>query len=480
MSFKSRRVNNKNRLQTQKSGKIDSLDMLGSISYRGYSVASDYELTIEDNIIGVDTSGGPVTITVPDATDLDRNFFWQVYKITPDTNPVTLQLAVPSQAFSPSYASIQLLLEGQGYEIKLYAAPKIYWYGDVGAVALTAHPQVVTDKPVLTGTDLYMEGQLESLGSYSSVTAEFRYRTVGGTSFTTVGTQVRTTTGTFSYTEAGVAPAPAEYEVQAIIKTPDGQTVTGSIRTTDLDFYESAANAAADDLIRYWDLQENGGGGPYPTGFPTLVNGTEKFATGEDFVFFNNCDVDTDTINGQTIYKRRLGTSGYAESPFVLTPGQVYTIFLQVKPTIFTGDHTIINFGTNVLSLGVDNTTVQLEVNGFVTVWSGASAYLAAQSMGNLCICVDPLSGLTTLRSVDTTLGSIPRAASGFTPSALGSWIRLGRGAPGDANHQDFEFLGTNANPGEIRSLAIWDRILLDAELVELVSDLDVDGGLIF
>lgn len=478
--FRSSRINNKNRLQIQNSGQLDSLDMLGGISYFGYAINGNYELTTNDSIIGVDTSGGPVTITVPDATPIDRNFFWQIYKITPDINPVTIQLADPTQAFSPSYASFDLLTIGSGIEVKLFGAANLYWYNDVGAVQLDSLPQVVTDKPVFAGNDLVITGELISLGSYSSVTAEFRYRKVGDPGFTTVGTQVLTVTGTFTHTEVGVLPPAADFEVQAIIRTPDGQTVTGSIRTTSINFYESAADATADGLIRYWDLQETGGGPPFPTGFPTLVNGVEKFATGEDLVFFNNCDVDIDTISGQSIYKRRLGNQGYGEAPFILNAGQAYTVLLQVKPTIFSGDHTVLNFGTNILSLGVDGTGLQLEVNGPIFTWVNASTYFTASSMATICVTVNPTAGTTNLRSVDTVSGAIVRATASSIPAAPGIWTRVGRGAPGDANHQDNEYLGSNASPGLVRSLAVWDRNLLDSELEQVVATLDTDGGLLF
>ena len=438
------------------------LHLDSGIAYHGEAKTSDYTLTEDDHIIGVDTSSGNVTITVPDATGIDGNHFWQVVKVTGDDNVVTLALAVPSQAFG-SYDTLRLRQKGEGAEVKCYAAADSYWYTDISANSEFLPPAVETLHPSLSGTTLTLYGRLTDLGNNSTVDVYFRYRQVGASAWTETTAANKTSIGTFS--DTATVTAGQDYEVQAIVETTDGDIETGGILLAGDEYYSGIDAAISDGVVRYWDLEETSG---------TDTAGEEAVA-GDTLNFTGGATIGSAVINGKTRYHRILGTNDYGSATYRLPSGHDLTIMVQVQADLSSGDHTIFSNGRNRLSLASDNASIQLEVNGSLAVWSSATPFNAVKT---LFVVVDTSTGATTLWDLSSGT-AVNRASRSSVPNNTGEWFRAGLGAPGDSNHQDNEFMGTDATPGLVRSICIWERALSTSEMEDIADHLDNEGGLI-
>ena len=77
------------------------------------------------------------------------------------------------------------------------------------------------------------------------------------------------------------------------------------------------------------------------------------------------------------------------------------------------------------------------------------------------------------LEVTDTTITERTQVWS--VPDAAGAYLRVGRGTSGDSHHQDNEYM----DDGEVRSFAVWDRVLTDSEMTNIVNVLDNKGKLI-
>jgi len=433
---------------------------------KGTAVTGDYTAQETDHSLGCNTSNGSLVLTFPDANSIAvKPRLWRVKKMLADDNVVTLKLAVPGDSmYGEHFHSMNLTQQGQGVEVILNVDNK-YLFSDWSGIEpslYTAHPVVTTQTPSLSDTTLTMSGNLESLGSFSTVNVYFRYRDV-----TNNGSWIETTkneqTATGSFSDTATVTAGNVYEVQAVVDD-DIDTHYGAVLQTTANYYSSVTEAANDGLERYWPMQE--------------INGIDLTAAetmaGDDMSMYNGVTVGSDTINSNTIYKRIFGTGDYGQAGY--QPNWTYsggskTILLQMKNNSSSGDHTMLNFGRNVLSIGSDGSGVQLEVNNNISTWSSATPF---SGILNIFITVDRGVWKTTLYTCTSAIRT-ERTYQWAIPDNQAANTRLARGASGDANHQDYEYL----DDGEVRSIAVWGRILTESEMKDICGILDNDGGLI-
>jgi len=134
-----------------------------------------------------------------------------------------------------------------------------------------------------------------------------------------------------------------------------------------------------------------------------------------------------------------------------------------------SGDHTLFSTGDDVLSVAMDNTNIQLEVNGSIVNNS------APTGMVNLFITVDRTNGRTKLNNVTSaTLTNIDDRSA--IPNNNAAYFRLARGTAGDSNHQDNEYLDN----GDVAQICIWERVLTDGEQKAVAKKIDDENMLIF
>jgi len=107
---------------------VDSSTVFGGGVARPLATkAANYELTESDHTIAVDTTLGDVTITVPTAVGISADFSWRIFKMSPDTNKVTVSLAVPAQGngIRSSYTLVEL---SDSVVVTCLAATDYYWF----------------------------------------------------------------------------------------------------------------------------------------------------------------------------------------------------------------------------------------------------------------------------------------------------------------------------------------------------------------
>ena len=214
-----------------------------------------------------------------------------------------------------------------------------------------------------------------------------------------------------------------------------------------------------DGLEFYLPMQESSG----------IDTAASETMNSYDMAMYNGVTIGSDIINGHTIYKRIFGTGDYGWSSYQPNwSSNSYTILIQVKVGTSSGDHTVLNFGRNCLSIGADNTSLQLEVGGALAWWNGATPF---SSIMNIFVTIDLPAGRTTLYTC-TSSTRTERCFLNGTPGTAAAYTRLARGTSGDANHQDYEYLDN----GEVRSIAIWNRVLTEQEMKDICAKLDNDG----
>lgn len=425
----------------------------------GRVITSDDSMVTGDGTVGVNTASSDVEITLPDGSGWDDNYLWKVVKMTED-NVLRIKCEVPGQAFGV-FDSIALEHKGEYIYVHFQGivsgGPK-YWF-EYGYIADEYQAPIVTTlKPDLTGTTLTMFGFLDSLKNSGSINVYFKYRQQGTTTWTETAPQLKTTEG--SFTDTATVASGVVYEVQAIAKTLSDIVAVGTILDTQRDYYSGVSEAETDELIRYWPMQESSG---------TDVVATETIAS-DDMTMYNGVTIDSDVIGGQTIYKRIFGTSDYGQAAFRYSKTEDYTFLVQLKANLSSGDHTFFSTGRNRISVAGDNTSVQLEVDGNIVNWTSA---LPFTSILNLFIIMNQTRRMVCLYVV-TGSSIINQITNSALPSRKGRWLRIGRGASGDSNHQDNEYL----DDGEVRSVAIWNRVLTESEMQGVCSALE-SGGLI-
>ncbi len=431
--------------------------------FTGTPKAADYTITDDDYAVGANTSGGPVTITIPDASTLP-NYprVWFIKRMTDDANDVIIKLANPADSmYGAQFYAMHLTTQGQGAEILLNANGKYTFSESKGLEAeYLFSPEISTAKPSLSGTTLTINGHIDSMGPETTVDVRFRYRDVtDGDPWSETSDQSKSATGAFSDTVT--VTAGHEFATQALLETSLGSIYYGNVLYASLDYYYDLGVAAADKLENYWAMQETSG-----------TNTLAVDAFGDDMVMAGGVTIGSDSIDGNTIYKRIFGSNDYGEAPLSHDIGaNPHTILIQVDMNSTSGDHTIISNGPNILSLASDGSSIQLNVNGSPVTWNSATPFSGIMA---LFITNDPVQNRCTLYSCTATAcaqrAQSLQAATGITP-----YLRVGRGASGDSNHQDFEYMGN----GEVRSVAIWHRILSESDRISICGVLDTDGGLL-
>lgn len=434
-----------------------TFQFMGGVGFFGYAVATDHTLLPSDGILGVDTTLGDVTVTLPDAVPLVNNIFWQVIKLSDDSNKVLVRPAVDGQLQSAEQ-SLALRFRGEGVQIKTFAAGNSYWYEDASGISRSVEPEVATLNPTRTGTTLDLAGNVQFLGSESLVNAYFQYRELGsGGAWTRTANIPITSVG--EYNDTVTLGAATEQEVRACAETSAGNQVCGAILNTEVDYYGDLAAALADGLVRYWPMQESSG----DTSAEAVVGDTMTFTPG--------MTISSDTINGNTIYRRDFAALEFGEATYQAPlSSESVTFVIQMSYALASGDHTFFCNGTNRVSMAGDGGSIQAEVNGTIQAATGQNPFL----MRNLAIVMDFAAGQYRMLSFDST-GVTTLVSAVYTAPTTGQFFRVGRGAVGDSNHQDNEYL----EDGSVRSVAVWSRVLLDSELQAIADSLDVDGGLL-
>ncbi len=107
------------------------IQLQGGLAVSGRAVSTDYTLTPSDYIIGVNTAGGHVTITVPDATPFTHNWHWEVWKISGDDNVVSVVLENGTQIID-KFNHTSIYNKGQAVRIGCYGAYNTYWFTNIG------------------------------------------------------------------------------------------------------------------------------------------------------------------------------------------------------------------------------------------------------------------------------------------------------------------------------------------------------------
>jgi hypothetical protein len=433
----------------------------GGIAYRGFAVMGDYTLTPGDHVVGVMSTGGDVGITIPDATTLDTNMYWHVVKISPDSNRITISGAVPNQ-FMGSYDQVILRNRGDSAWVKTYAAANMFFFEFPWMFDSFALPSLTTARPSLQGDVLHLYGNITDMGDNPHVSVYFNYRETGTSGWLESTAQRKLDTGVFNTTITGLDTL--RCDVQAVAETVDGQTVSGIIYTTAHTYYDSTSAAESDSMARYWAFQESSG-----------TTGREELAD-DDATFYGEPSVGSVTISGATIYHRIFVDNQYGQATYSLPASDTdFTVMIQIRSDTTSGDHTFINFGADVCGLAVDNDDIQINTRGEVTTWTTAIPFNEIKTLFMVC---NRTSGW--VRLYDLSSGSAVQRISRTTlPNADGDLVRFGRGAAGDGHHQDTEYLGTASDPGNIRSVGIWERALSTSDMEDIVDFLDNQGGIL-
>ena len=448
-------------------GNVDSIDFCSPIhiektmTFTGKAKTSDYALSPDDMYVGVNCTSGDVTLTIPDASSLDKTQHWFIKRMDNSANLVYVSLETPSDSmYGSDFSSLSLLRMGAGVEILLNANGEYVFSTWDGIQNPKAHPAVTTQTPSLTDTTLTMNGTLEALGSFANVEVYFRYRNVTTGGAWELSSKV-VVSAAGSFTDTATVTAGNTYEVQAMVDD-SVDTHSGAVLRTSVNYYSSTTEASIDGLERGWPMQET-------TGTDTAAS---ELMQSDDMTMYNGVTISSDTINSQTIYKRIFGTNDYGQSgyqPDWTYNGSSKTILIQIDMDSASGDHTILNFGRNILSIASDGTGIQLEINNSIKTWSSATPF---SGILNLFITVDRDTWLTSLYTCTSTTRTL-RASDYKIPDNQAAYTRLGRGSSGDSNHQDYEYM----DDGEVRSLWVWNRVLSEAEMKDICNVLDNSGG---
>jgi hypothetical protein len=432
-------------------------------SHYGHIIYSDYRMNVNDDVLGVVTAFGDVTITIPDITTLSSsmvgNIFWRIYKMTGDENRVKIVLEEPSQSFV-KYSMRYLTKIGMGVEVGMYREGTQYWFTDISTQAALDRVNFVNLMPILDNGSLTLRGELIDLTNNDGVICYFRYREEEGTPWIVTDETEETEEGLLETTET---VSGTEYQTQMVIRDVNGSEFYSTILAIKeaKPYYASVEAALSDGMLRLWQLQEH-------TGTDDVG---EEIIDDQDMKFTGGSTWGQDTIGSEIIYKRILNTSSaYGEAKLNIKVGRTYTFCLWVDMNTLSGDHTLFSNGKNILSLGADGTNIQLEVNGVIKTWTNC---LPFNEFKVLFVTVNPPYDKTVL--LDVTSTTVTKVIDFHdTIRSKGIYFRLGRGASGDANHQDYEYM----DDGAVRTVGIWDRILSDAQMTDIVTNFE-SGGLL-
>jgi len=419
-------------------------------------ISENYTLDKIYNNIIINNLTSDITVTVPSADNSLKNFGWKIMRNDNSNYSVFITLENPADSmFGSQFHTMKMTQQGEAISIINRFADNKYIYSDISGLMLeSAVASVTTTLPMLASDQLTMNGEISSFGANTEVYISFRYREEGSGTWLNTSEQTKTTADIF--TETVTVTAGLNYEVQSVLKDMKGIYFYGGVKLVSVNYYANLAIAQADYLEYYLPLQETSG---------TDTTGQE-IVNNKDMTFYNGVTIGADIINGNTVYKRVFGTDDYGESAYLpaISTGS-YSVLLQIKYNLTSGDHSFLHFGTNILSIAGDGNRIQLSVNGSIQNWSGASP---TSGVINLFIIVDNANNTVTLFETDDTTDN-QRLQFSNLPSADASYTRLARGASGDSNQQNYEYL----DDGEIRSLAIWNKALTQTERINICKKLN-------
>ena len=431
-----------------------------------------YTPTMDDFTIGWHTGYGPGHIRLPDINTLPEevsgNAVWKIYKVSGDENKVKIDLEDPSQ-FLVQYSMRYLNKIGDGIEICMDREQGIYWMRDISTSAALDRAEFVNLMPHLDEGVLTVRGEITDMANNDRVWCYFRYRENEGQEWIdtdeTEKTE-KTSIGIIEETVDGVTGA--SYQTQMVVRDVNGFEFYSSILLVKdaLPYYASREAAMADGMVNCWNFQEHVSPGENAV---DLIDGS-------DMTFSGNVTYGSDAIGNETIYKRVFGALGYGEAKVKVRTKPQYTFCIWVSAETDTGDHTILSLGKNILSLAADNGDMQLELNGKIHAWPNVMPF---NGFKILFITIDPKMDKTYLHEVKRNDNGVMEANLVVnihdTIKRKGIYFRAGRGAEGDANHQEYEYIDS----GAIRTIGIWeDHVVPDAQKIDIAINFE-DGGLL-
>lgn len=439
-------------------------------------VTDDFTFAVTDMEVHVKTPSGQVVGTLPDISTLTRtDIKWVVQKIASgaetDGNPFRLTLAVlaDSQCGTDIY-TYELTVPGAALEIVITEEGKYSIRRILCARDAITNVKVSTLTPSLASTTLSLFGDLTDIAADTEVDVSFRYRIIGGLAWTTSTGQNVTANGDF--TETPTVTAAEDYEVQAMVEDKSGTMHYGEVLNTLVNHYTDYNEARLAGCKRYWDLQETSGtdavGAEKLNALENTANGTSLI--GEDMICHDGVTISSDTINSNTIYRREFTSIAFMEAAFKQPSNEDFTIIIQVDMRTISADHTVFSCGRNIVSLGADNTKLELNVDRSFTNYTPPTP----TGMTNFAIRVNKSRNLTEFLEVTTTTVT-SRLHRWRTPRYDFSYLRIANGTRGDSGHQDGEF-GDNMG---VRSIAVFDHVVPDSVLMDIAKTLDTEGMLI-
>ena len=238
-----------------------------------------------------------------------------------------------------------------------------------------------------------------------------------------------------------------------------------------LNYYLTVEEAIADDLDFYLAMQESSG---------VETTAVDKIA-GNNMSMFTDVTIDSDTIGDLTKYKRIFGTEGYGEvSKSFLFDSQDWTIWMQGKESMGN------SIAVPIVAFGEDELVLTRQIKAFgliahsgnVGTWSSAFPF---SDIKNIVVTLDQATSDIVAYEV-TRLNAIVRIntpASANYPANV-SLMRFGRGIGSGTWSDSRYWIATGGfTPGQVRSFAIWKRILSTSEMTIIADKLDIQGALI-
>ena len=421
----------------------------------------DFNFQESDMELNADTTYGKIVGTLPAISSLERlDRTWVIQKITEDIDPVMVRMEdITDSQCGDDLHTYKLTRQGSSLHIGITENNKYTFKFLLCAENAFAPQEIATLTPEVVTTTLTMNGDLIDISADIDPTAQFRYRVMDELVWIISPGQTVSTEGFF--TEDVTVTAGEDYEVQAIVTDRAGTVTYGDVKNTISNFYPSLDEARIDGLTAYWPLQETTG---------TNITGVEALGSGLDMACAGGVTISSDTINGNLIYKRGFTVSANMQAMYKHSNGADLTLLVQCDCRTTSGDHTLFSTGRNIFSCAPDGTAIQSEVNGSKINWNSATP----TGMKNLVFRVNRATNTTVMLEV-STLGVTQRTFHSRVPSHFWNYLRMANGTVGDSNHQSGEYLAN----GDIRSIAVWDRRLSNAELVDLMKTLDTKGMLI-
>ena len=304
-------------------------------------------------------------------------------------------------------------------------------------------PSVTTDQIDETGGTLDMNWTLVDLAVYDDMECYFEYKDITAWDTEWAATTPTTLSAPWAFNDSVSVTSWNKIQVRAVAKNWTA-VYYWAVKQVNWPLYLSIQDAKDDGMVFYLPLQESSW---------TDTQWQEVIAW-NDMDFYNWVTISSDIINSNTVYKRVFDWTDYWESAFAPTISSWdWTVGIQVEVRGSSWDHSIWHLWTNTLSLAEDWSYIQLSVNWNISNSASWATPTWWQKIFN--VVVDTWAwNTTTYENTATTDSQVNQRAD--TPNGNATFTRLARGASGDDNQQDNEYL----NDWDIRCFYIYSRPL--------------------